>query len=231
MEEKRKILHCQELAKTYHRGDHAVRALDSLDLALPKGELLAISGPSGSGKTTLLNILGLLDSPDPGTLNLNGVTVDFSNPRRLASLRRRYYGFVFRSYNLVPVLTAYENVELALMTKEKNRDHLRERTNHALELVGLSDRTSHRPKELSGGQQQRVAIARAIADNPDVLFADKPTANLDSTTAISILELLSSINESLETTIVLATHDSQAFEYTPRRLSMRDGKILQVTER
>lgn len=231
MEERPKILHCRELAKVYHRGDYSVHALDSFDLALPKGEFLAVSGPSGSGKTTLLNILGLLDSPDSGTLNLNGEVVDFSNRRRLASLRRRYYGFVFQSFNLVPVLTAYENVELALMTKEKNRDRVRERTNRALELVGLSDRTSHRPKELSGGQQQRVAIARAIADSPAVLFADEPTANLDSTTAVSILELLASINESLETTIVLATHDPQAFEYTSRRLSLKDGKILQETER
>jgi putative ABC transport system ATP-binding protein len=225
------ILQSRNLVRTYHRGDDTIHALDHVDIRLERGEFVAVAGPSGSGKTTLLNILGLLDSPDEGEVILDGREIDFTKNRNLTALRRRHFGFVFQNFNLIPVLSAYENVEMALVAKGMDRKTISERSRRALDLVGLSDRMGHRPRELSGGQQQRVAVARAIVDGPSIIFADEPTANLDSVTAASILELLRSINESLQTTIMVSTHDPRVIAYAARRLDLRDGRVIEGTEK
>lgn len=221
------VLRCEGLTKTYLQGGERIVALDQLTVDVQRGEFLAVVGPSGSGKTTLLNLLGLLDTPDSGRVLVEGVDVDWSNRGQLASFRRRRYGFIFQRFNLIPVLTAHENVAMALLEKRYDRRTVNEMAARALELVGLSHRQTHRPRELSGGQQQRVAIARALVDTPAVVFADEPTANLDSATAGSILDLLRDLAQNLDTTVVVSTHDPKVVGYASRRIDLHDGRLVQ----
>lgn len=221
-----KILVCTDLVKCYQLGCESIYALNKVNLSIVSGEFVVLSGPSGSGKTTLLNVCGLLDSPKSGLVMVNGVGVDFSRKTDLTDIRREHFGYVFQNFNLLPVLTALENVEMALVNKGFTSKEIRKRSVEAIKLVGLSHRMNHKPCELSGGQQQRIAIARAIVHNPSVIFADEPTANLDSLSAVSILELLQNINRDSKTTVIISTHDSRVLDFATRKICMLDGQIV-----
>ena len=221
-----KIVRCEALSRTYQQGSIVVRALDDVTLAIEVGEFTSIAGPSGSGKSTLLNLIGALDQPTSGKLWVGDQQINDLNKTQLADLRLEKIGFVFQSYNLVPVLSARENVEFILQLQGVAAGHRREQAMAMLARVGLSDMHHRRPNELSGGQQQRVAIARALASQPDLLLADEPSANLDSVTTAELMELLSELNESLGTTILMVTHDPSVIGYARRQIHMRDGKIV-----
>ncbi len=215
----------KNLEKTYHSGDTSVHALRGVDLAIDPGEFLAIAGPSGSGKTTLLNILGCLDSPDDGSVTINETRVDSMSRKEQSDYRRGNLGFVFQNFNLIPVLTAYENVALALNLLLTDPGEVRERTNEILAEVGLAGMEDRRPTRLSGGQQQRVAIARALVKEPAIVLADEPTANLDSETGEAILDLMVKLNQEHATTFVFSTHDPMVMRYSRRLIYLKDGKI------
>jgi putative ABC transport system ATP-binding protein len=216
----------RDIVKTYRRGKQAVEVLHGLDLNVAAGEFLALMGPSGSGKTTVLNLIGGLDSADSGEIIVAGEHLDSLSGRALANWRARHVGFVFQFYNLMPMLSAERNVELPLLltslSKAKRQEHVRT----ALDIVGLSERASHKPSELSGGQQQRVAIARAIVADPTILVCDEPTGDLDRTTAEEILALLQELNTSQGKTIVMVTHDQKAADYASRTLFLDKGRIV-----
>jgi len=219
-------IRCESLCRYYEQGALEVKALDNVTLSVEAGEFVSIAGPSGSGKSTLLNMLGALDSPNSGDIwiqdeHLNGLT-----KAQLADVRLRRLGFVFQSYNLIPVLSAIENVEFVLQLQGASADQRHKQASAMLERVGLADLINRRPSEMSGGQQQRVAIARALASEPDVLLADEPSANLDSATTKDLMELLVELNAQLETTIVMVTHDIEVMHYAGRQIKMRDGKIV-----
>ena len=219
------IIRCESLSRFYQQGEIEVRALDNVDLNVEAGEFVSIAGPSGSGKSTLLNMLGALDAPTSGDIwiqneHLNGLT-----KAQLADLRLRRLGFVFQSYNLIPVLSAIENVEFVLQLQGAPAARRQQQASAMLDRVGLADLTDRRPSEMSGGQQQRVAIARALASEPDVLLADEPSANLDSSTTKDLMQLLVELNEQLKTTIVMVTHDIEVMHYAGRQIKMRDGRI------
>jgi ABC-type lipoprotein export system ATPase subunit len=217
------MIELRNLVKTYQKPkEPPVRALDHLSLHIASGEMLAILGPSGSGKSTLMNVIGLLDRADHGEYLLDGKAVHDRSSDELARLRNRFIGFVFQSYHLLPRTTAMENVQLPLLYAD--RSDYRERSEAALEAVGLADRRNHLAEELSGGQQQRVAIARAIVNEPAVLLADEPTGNLDSAATREIVELLAKLNAS-GTTVVVITHDPEVAKNMPRVVRIRDGKI------
>jgi len=217
-------------SRLYRRGDATIRAVDAVDLSIPAGGLLAIEGPSGSGKTTLLQLLGALDRPSSGQVFFEGRDLSELPDRALAELRLRAFGFVFQQFNLIPTLTALENVEAALAPAGRNGDELRIRSYDLLAEVGLADRASHLPPELSGGEQQRVAIARALVGEPRVILADEPTGNLDSATGADVIELLAGLAARRETTVVVATHDAELAARAPRRLPMRDGRLVAQLE-
>lgn len=217
------LLQLRGVKKTYLQGTVQVHALQGIDLDIDKGEFTAIAGPSGSGKTTLLNLIGCLDSPTSGSIRLAGDDLSTLNPNQLADIRREKIGFIFQSYNLIPVLTAKENVEFSLSLLDKPIDE--ESVMNLLVEVGLEGMEHRRPSELSGGQQQRVAIARALVKNPDLVLADEPTANLDSDTGRSVLELMQSINQSRGTTFIFSTHDTMVMEFSRRLITIQDGKI------
>ncbi len=222
------VLSGRGLTKTYRLGRQDVPALRGLDIDVVPGEFTAIEGPSGSGKTTLLNLLGLLDSPDDGTLLLDGEDSRTFVEDRRASLRLSRFGFVFQSFNLIPVLTAQENVEYPMSLRKANaRPEHRARARRLLEQVGIGDKADIRPDLLSGGERQRVAIARAFANEPEIVFADEPTANLDSRTAGEILSLMKSLNEDHGVAFLFATHDRRVVERARRTLVMRDGCIVE----
>lgn len=217
------LLQLRDVKKTYLQGKVEVRALQGIDLDIVRGEFTAIAGPSGSGKTTLLNLIGCLDSPTSGTIRLAGDDLSKLDQNRLADIRREKIGFIFQSYNLIPVLTAKENVEFALSLLDKPKGT--ERVMELLAEVGLEGMEHRRPSELSGGQQQRVAIARALIKDPDLVLADEPTANLDSDTGRSVLELMQAINRNRGTTFIFSTHDAMVMEYSRRLITIHDGKI------
>jgi len=217
-------------SRLYRRGDATIRAVDAVDLSIPAGGLLAIEGPSGSGKTTLLQLLGALDRPSSGQVFFEGRDLSELPDRALAELRLRAFGFVFQQFNLIPTLTALENVEVALAPAGTKGDELRIRCHDLLAEVGLADRASHLPPELSGGEQQRVAIARALVGEPQVILADEPTGNLDSATGADVIELLAGLAARRETTVVVATHDAELAARAPRRLPMRDGRLVAQLE-
>ena len=220
------IVACHGLSKTY-RPDHlGVHALDHVDLDVGEGEFLCLVGPSGSGKTTLLNLIGGLDEPTEGEVLLRGRRIDALSAGDRADLRLHDVGFVFQAYNLIPVLTARENVELVMELQGLDAAERVRRSEEILHEVGLEGLADRRPSELSGGQQQRVAVARAIVSRPAVVLADEPTANLDSHTSSSLLELMRALNASHGTTFVVSTHDPLVMEFARRRVSLRDGRVV-----
>jgi putative ABC transport system ATP-binding protein len=219
------------VSKTYGKGGGIVRALSDVDLAIDRGEFVAIMGPSGSGKSTAMNILGCLDSPSRGKFLFNDVDVTKLSRDGRALLRRNFLGFVFQGYNLLNRTTAIENVELPLIYRGTAKRERRERAIEALHLVGLKGREHHTPSELSGGQQQRVAIARAIVTNPLVLLADEPTGNLDTARSHEIMELLAGLNRSRGLTVIMVTHEPYMAEFASRTLHFVDGRIESETMR
>jgi putative ABC transport system ATP-binding protein len=221
------ILSARALEKSYRLGRQQVPALRGLDLDLRAGEFAAIEGPSGSGKTTLLNLLGLLDSPDSGSVAIDGVDSGLLPESERAEIRLRRFGFVFQTFNLVPVLSARENVEYPMALAGIEVRRRREGARRLLESVGIPDKEDVRPDLLSGGQRQRVAIARALANSPEVVFADEPTANLDSGTAAAILDLMGRLNEEQGVAFLFATHDPRVVARARRTLVLRDGEIVQ----
>jgi putative ABC transport system ATP-binding protein len=213
------------LSKVFGSGDTAVRALDGIDLDIERGEMVAIMGPSGSGKSTLLHLLGALETPTAGSIALGGRHFGGLDDRELTLLRRRGIGFVFQFYNLLPALTAEENVLLPALIAGDRDPHVRDRARSLLRLVGLSERAAHLPSELSGGEQQRVSIARALLTEPELVLADEPTGNLDSRSEAQVLELLSELNREQGHTIVLVTHDPGAAAIAGRVVFLRDGRL------
>jgi putative ABC transport system ATP-binding protein len=219
------VIELSGVRKHYGQGDGEVQALRGIDLRIDRGEFLAVMGPSGSGKSTCMNILGCLDTPTAGVYRFLGVAVGSLTPDQRALLRRNYLGFVFQGFNLLSRTTALENVELPLVYRHVATDERRARAKKALQDVGLGGRELHVPSQLSGGQQQRVAIARAIVSEPQVLFADEPTGNLDTVTSNEIMALLCSLNERLGITIAMVTHEPDIAGWTRRIVRFRDGLI------
>ena len=222
------LIRCRALSKTYHKGTTSVTPLEALDLDVARGEFLALMGPSGSGKTTLLNLIAGIDHPSTGELWVGERKLSTLSRGQLTSWRARHCGYIFQLYHLVPILTAFENVELPLLLDpELSRDERRAKVSAALELVGLSDRMDHRPSELSGGQEQRVAIARAIVNDPELLVADEPTGDLDRDSATSILQLMRELSTDFGKTIVMVTHDAIAANAAHRTLHLEKGKLIE----
>ncbi len=219
------VIELSQVSKIYGHGEGEVRALRGIDLRINAGEFVAVMGPSGSGKSTCMNILGCLDTPTGGTYKFLGVPVGNMNPDQRALLRRNYLGFVFQGFNLLSRTTALENVELPLVYRHVPKEERRALARKALQEVGLGGRETHVPSQLSGGQQQRVAIARAIVSQPQVLFADEPTGNLDTATSIEIMKLLTSLNEQRGITIAMVTHEPDIAGWTRRIVRFRDGHI------
>jgi len=223
-------IHCVELCKTYHQGDAEIRALDHVTLDIGPGSFICLSGPSGSGKTTLLNAIGGLDRLDSGQVSIDGTRVDRLPKGELADLRLHHIGFVFQAYNLIPVLTARENVEFVMQVQGVGAAERREKSLAILEEVGLAGMEDRRPAQLSGGQQQRVAVARAIVSHPKLVLADEPTANLDSKSAEKLMELFRELNENHGVTFIIATHDARVMRHARRLIGMRDGKVISDKE-
>ena len=221
------MIQCRGVSKSYRKGSTVVTPLEALDLDVPKGEFLALMGPSGSGKTTLLNLLSGIDSPTAGSLVIAGIELAKLSRRDLTKWRARHVGYIFQLYHLVPVLTAFENVELPLLLGNLSKKERRDRVETALTLVGLGDRMHHTPGELSGGQEQRVAIARALEADPPLLVADEPTGDLDRESATKILDLLRELTRDLGKTIVMVTHDPRAAAAADRTLYLEKGQLLQ----
>jgi len=223
--ERTNIITVENVSRLYLQGKVEVAALRSLSLQVSSGEFTAICGPSGSGKTTLLNLIGALDHPTSGQVIIEGQDLTSLNRQELSILRRDRIGFVFQSYNLIPVLTAYENAELVLSVQGVSLSERKEKVMTLLKAVGLEGLEDRRPSELSGGQQQRVAIARALASDPAVILADEPTANVDSETAVLLLDLMQELNQSHQATFVFSTHDPRVMERARRLVHMVDGQI------
>lgn len=215
----------ENVKKDYIDGDTVVHALRGVSLEIPPGEFLSIAGPSGSGKTTLLNLIGCIDSVDDGEISINGDALAGRKPKELVEIRRHRIGFVFQSFNLIPVLSAYENVAIVLEMLELPGTEIRERTMTLLHEVGLQGMEDRRPSQLSGGQQQRVAVARALIKDPLIVLADEPTANLDSGTGEALLELMKRINHDRSTTFIFSTHDPMVMDYAGRLCRLHDGEI------
>ena len=221
------MIQCRGLSKSYHKGSTVVTPLEALDLDVHKGEFLALMGPSGSGKTTLLNLLSGIDSPTEGSLIIAGTEIAKLSRSDLTRWRAKHVGYIFQLYHLVPVLTAFENVELPLLLSHMPKRERHERVENALSLVALGDRMHHTPSELSGGQEQRVAIARAIVADPEILVADEPTGDLDRESATRILELLRQLAAEFSKTIVMVTHDAKAAAAADRTLHLEKGQLLE----
>jgi len=219
------VIQLQGVTKAYRKGGQELVVLEDLDMEVLRGEFLALMGPSGSGKSTILNLVGGLDTPDAGHVVVVGADVSQLRGDVLASWRARHVGFVFQAFNLIPVLTALENVELPLLLTPLKKAARREQARYALEIVGLADRVDHRPKQLSGGQEQRVAIARAIAMDPTILLCDEPTGDLDRESADQVLDLLGRLSTEHDKTIVMVTHDQKAGEAASRILHLDKGVV------
>jgi putative ABC transport system ATP-binding protein len=218
------IIHLEDIRKSYFMGKQALQVLKGIDLDILKNEYVALMGPSGSGKSTLMNILGCLDSPSGGTYILNGNDVSKMEDNALAEIRNKEIGFVFQQFNLLPRLTAVDNVALPLVYAGIPKKRRTEMAMNVLERVGLGDRSHHKPNELSGGQSQRVAIARALVNNPSIILADEPTGNLDTKTSVEIMEIFGTI-QSAGNTVVLVTHEEDIAKYAHRIVRLRDGLI------
>ncbi len=221
------MVQARNLSKSYRRGGQVVPVLDDINLDIAEGEFVALMGPSGSGKSTLLNLIAGIDKPSGGALRVNGLDIGALGEAQLADWRARAVGFIFQFYNLLPVLTAFENVELPLLLTPLSRRERREHALAALEMVGLSDRMRHYPSQLSGGQQQRVAIARAIITDPQILVADEPTGDLDRVSAADVLGLLEQLNAQMGKTIVMVTHDQRAAEAAHRLIHLDKGVLVE----
>ena len=221
------LIECRELTRIYQRGTEEIKPLDGLDLDIESGNFVALMGPSGSGKTTLLNLLAGIDRPTSGSLVIDGKAIDSLSRSALAEWRSTTVGYVFQLYNLVPVLTAYENVELPLLLHPMSRKERHRKVSAALELVDIADRHTHYPRQLSGGQEQRVAIARAIVADPTLILADEPTGDLDRESATNIMNLLARLNADMGRTIVMVTHDPKTTEWADTVLQLEKGRLLE----
>jgi putative ABC transport system ATP-binding protein len=219
------VVRLRGVTKQYERGGEVVRVLQELDLDLPRGDFVALMGPSGSGKTTLLNLLGGLDRPTSGSIEVDGLAIDRLSDAALGRWRADHVGFIFQMYNLLPVLTAERNVELPLLLTNLSRAERMKRVHVALDLVGLANRAKHKPRELSGGQEQRVGIARAIVTDPTLLLCDEPTGDLDRKSGDEVLNLLDALNRDFGKTIVMVTHDPRAAERAKRTLHLEKGRL------
>lgn len=222
------VVEMQDLSKEYALGQQSVQALRNISLNIFKGEFMALAGPSGSGKSTLLNMIGCIDTPSSGTIRIAGADISGKTPDELADLRLNTLGFVFQTFNLLPVLSAWENVEFPLLQMQNiGKAERQERVEHYLEVVGLERFGHHRPNELSGGQRQRVAIARALATKPSIVLADEPTANLDHKTGEGVLQLMKELNQEEGTTFIFSTHDPRVMEMADRVIELSDGQIAE----
>jgi putative ABC transport system ATP-binding protein len=222
------IIQVRDLRKVYNTGKVSVQALRGVNLDVPKGEFLSIVGPSGSGKSTLFHIIGGLTPPTSGHVVVGGVDVGNVNDAKRTELRRTSVSFVFQKFNLLPNLTARDNIRTALFIAGRPMNHFEDELRNVLELLGIESRLDHRPAEMSGGEQQRVAIARALATGPAILLADEPTGNLDSTNSLAVLNLLRDLNERLGQTILMITHNTEAAAFGHRTVHMRDGQIVEA---
>src|SRR5512143_2639225 len=220
------IVEIKHLSKSYRRGSQVIPVLNDITMDIAEGEFLALMGPSGSGKTTLLNLIAGIDRPDAGTIHVGGVNVPELTESELARWRSEHVGFIFQFYNLLPVLTAFENVELPLLLTDLSKRERREHVEAALGVVGLADRMHHSPKQLSGGQEQRVAIARAIVTDPTILVADEPTGDLDRHSALEILSLMERLNRDFGKTIIMVTHDPRAAERAHLQRHLEKGELI-----
>lgn len=221
-------IHVENVTKTYTLGRTSVHALRGVSIEIDHSEFVGIVGPSGSGKSTLLNLVGCIDTPSSGRVTLEGQDTATLSDRDLTLLRRRYLGFIFQSFNLVPVLTAAENIELPLIAQGVAALERNTRVEHMLDLTGLRDYARHRPDELSGGQRQRVAVSRALVTNPSVVLADEPTANLDWENGTRILEAMKELSRTMKTIFVMATHDPRVLSYIDRKVFLEDGRITRI---
>jgi putative ABC transport system ATP-binding protein len=225
-ESKMSAIVCKQICKTFRQGDEIITGLDHVDITIETGEFVCLSGPSGSGKTTLLNAIGGLDTPDSGEIHMGDLRIDQLERGALADMRLHHIGFVFQAYNLIPVLSAQENVEFVMQVQGMAPQDRARKALAILSEVGLDGLEQRRPAQLSGGQQQRVAVARAIVSQPDLVLADEPTANLDSIAAAQLMDLFQKLNEDHHITFVIATHDKRVMSYARRLIKMQDGKII-----
>jgi len=217
---------CHQICKTFRQGDEIITGLDHVDITIETGEFVCLSGPSGSGKTTLLNAIGGLDTPDSGEISMGELRIDQLQRGPLADMRLHHIGFVFQAYNLIPVLSAQENVEFVMQVQGIATSERARKARAILAEVGLEGLENRRPAQLSGGQQQRVAVARAIVSQPDLVLADEPTANLDSVASAQLMELFTRLNQDHHVTFVIATHDKRVMSYARRLIKMQDGRII-----
>ena len=220
------MIKVDKVSRNYIAGESVVKALKKVSLEVQDGEFISIAGPSGSGKTTLLNLIGCIDALDEGEILINGQQVTKMNKKEKTEFRRNNLGFIFQTYNLIPVFSAYENVAFVLSLLNVSEQEIRERTYGVLKEVGLEGMENRRPSRLSGGQQQRIAIARALVKNPQIILADEPTANLDSKTGEEILKLMKRMNEKYHTTFIFSTHDQMVMDYASRLVLLHDGNIV-----
>jgi len=224
------LVQIANVRKVYRRDAFEVPVLNGITVDVPRGDFLALMGPSGSGKTTLLNLIAGIDRPTAGSITVDGREISRFNESALASWRARHVGFIFQLYNLIPVLNAFENVELPLLLTKLSKKQRRQHVEAALNIVGLSDRMFHYPRQLSGGQEQRVAIARAVVTDPTIIVADEPTGDLDAKNAQETLDLLQQLNEEFEKTIVMVTHDPKAAQHARRTLHLEKGLLVESVE-
>lgn len=222
------LIECRQLSRIYHRGTEEIRPLDTMDLDIESGRFVALMGPSGSGKTTLLNLLAGIDRPTSGSLTIDGKAIHELSRGQLAHWRAENVGYIFQLYNLVPVLTAYENIELPLLLQPISARERHRRVSAALDVVGITDRHAHYPRQLSGGQEQRVAIARAIVTEPTILLADEPTGDLDRESATSVMNLLATLNREHGRTIIMVTHDPKTTDWADTVLDLEKGKLVEA---
>ncbi len=220
------VIDAHNLVKIYDAETIPVYALNNVHLHIEKGEFIALKGPSGSGKTTLLNMIGGLDHPDQGHVEINGVNITVMKDNQLIDFRLKNIGFVFQAYNLIPVLTARENVEFIMLLQKRTKEERNSRVTELLTEVGLADKMDKRPANLSGGQQQRIAVARALATKPQFILADEPTANLDSVSAGNLLDIMSKLNKEEQMTFIFSTHDQRVIDRARRVITLEDGKVV-----
>lgn len=224
------LVELRGVCKSFRKGDETITPLDNIDLDIEAGEFVSLMGPSGTGKSTLLNLVSGIDRPDSGTITVDGTEVTKLSRSKLADWRAANLGYIFQTHNLIPVLTAYENIELPTLLLKLSSSQRRQRVELALEAVGLSDRADHYPRQLSGGQEQRVGIARAIVAHPKVVVADEPTGSLDSDTSDQVQILLQRLNKELDITLLMVTHDTQAAKIASRQLALDRGKFIEEAE-